>query len=66
MALLHEAVKDKKFDTRVVERNVAKGVVTTEDVRKAVDALPDDSENAQYVAIDSFWEGDPSEGKNAG
>ena len=54
MALLHEAVDKKKMDTRVVERNVARGVIRPEDVQKAVKDLPDDSANAEYVSIEDL------------
>ncbi|HUP56291.1 MAG TPA: hypothetical protein VM598_02485 [Bdellovibrionota bacterium] len=54
MALLHEAVDEKKFDVRVVERNITKGVVSAEDAQKAADKLPDDSENAQYVSVEAL------------
>jgi hypothetical protein len=54
MALLDEAVESKKFDTRVVERNVQRGVVRPEDVQKSLSSLPDDAENATYVNIESL------------
>lgn len=54
MALLHEAVDKKKMDTRMVERNVNRGVISQADVDQAVKALPDDSENALWVAIDTL------------
>jgi hypothetical protein len=54
MALLHEAVEKKKMDTRMVERNVNRGVISQADVDQAVKALPDDSENALWVAIDTL------------
>ncbi len=52
MALLHEAFESKKFDVRVVERNVQRGLVSAEDAAKALAALPDDSENAEYVNVE--------------
>ncbi len=54
MALLHDSVDFKVLDTRLVERNVARGVISAEDVKKAVSQLPDDSENAEWVSIDSL------------
>jgi hypothetical protein len=64
MALLHEAVEKKKMDTRMVERNVNRGVISQADVDAAVKALPDDAENATWVAIDSLID-DSSEGSGA-
>jgi hypothetical protein len=54
MSLLHEAVNSKKLDTRVVERNVQRGVVRPEDVQKALKDLPDDAENAHYVNVEEL------------
>ncbi len=58
MALLHEAVDEKKFDVRVSERNVTKGVVTADEAQKATDKLPDDADNAQYVSIEALLRDD--------
>lgn len=54
MALLHESVDFKKLDTRMVERNVNRGVISADDVKRAMKDLHDDAENAEYVAIDSL------------
>ena len=58
MTLLHEGVEAKKFDTRVLERNVARGVITDAEVKKAVQSLPDDAEAGEYVSIESLMEGE--------
>ena len=58
MVLLHDAVNAKKLDVRLVERNVNRGSVTNDELNKSVSSLPDDSENADYVAIDSFKDDD--------
>lgn len=42
------------MDVRVVERNVDRGIVRSEDVEKAAKGLPDDSENAEYVNIETL------------
>lgn len=52
MALLHEAVEEKKLDVRVVERNISRGSVSAEEAKKAVSQLPDDGENAIWVSLD--------------
>jgi len=54
MALLHDSVDAKKLDVRMVERNVTRGVISQNDVEKALKQLPDDSENAEYVSIESL------------
>jgi len=56
MALLHESVEFKKLDVRLVERNVARGVLTQEQVAQALKVLPDDGENAEWVSIDSLMD----------
>jgi hypothetical protein len=56
MTLLHEAVDAKKLDSRVVERNVERGVVSAKDVEKSRKDLPDDSDNAEWVSIQSLNE----------
>jgi hypothetical protein len=54
MSLLIDAVESKKLDVRLIERNVARGVLTTDDMNKALANLPDDEENAEWVNIDSL------------
>ena len=49
MALLHESIADKKFDTRMVERNVQRGQLNATDVDKFVKDLPDDAGNFEVV-----------------
>ena len=46
MPLLHDSVGDKKFDVRMVERNVQRGRVASEEVEKHLKSLPDDAANA--------------------
>ncbi len=54
MALLHEAVDEKKFDTRVAQRNIERGLLKPEDLKSFVEKLPDDAESATYVSIESL------------
>jgi len=54
MSLLHDAIATKKFDTRMIERNLQRGQVSAEEVEKAVKALPDDSENVHQVTSDDL------------
>jgi hypothetical protein len=59
MTLLHDAVDSKKLDVRVVERNIQRGFVKPEEHTKFVSGLPDDTENAEYVNVETL----ASEGK---
>ncbi len=54
MALLHESVDYKKMDVRLVERNIARGVLSREELNQALETLPDDSENADFVQVDAL------------
>jgi hypothetical protein len=54
MTLLFDATEEKKFDSRVVERNVQRGFAKADDYEKFVKELPDDSENAEIVSIDAL------------
>lgn len=70
MTLLHNAIEAKKFDSRVMERNLQRGLVKTDEVQASVVALQDDAEFAEYVSIDAIASGDgkkriPANGKSA-
>jgi hypothetical protein len=54
MTLLVEATEFKKFDVRMIERNVARGVIKPDDVNRAINALPDDAENAEWVSLNEL------------
>ena len=54
MTLLNEAVEAKKFDTRMIERNIARGVIAAQDADQVSKNLPDDGEGADWVSIDSL------------
>jgi hypothetical protein len=54
MALLHDAVGFKKLDVRMIERNIARGVITQAELDAAASQLPDDSENAEWVSLESL------------
>jgi hypothetical protein len=58
MTLLHDAVEAKKFDTRVLERNLTRGVITDAEVKKAAQALPDDAAAGEFVSIESLTDSD--------
>lgn len=54
MTLLSDATEAKKFDTRVIERNVQRGITKAEDFEKSQKDLPDDSDNAEFVSLDAL------------
>ena len=53
--LLDEAVLDKKFDSRLLERNVERGVLKREELDKVSAELPDDAANAVTVQFSSLF-----------
>jgi hypothetical protein len=54
MVLLCDAFDFKRLDVRLLERNIARGVLTTDDWRESLQDLPDDSFNAQWVNLDGL------------
>jgi hypothetical protein len=56
MSLLHEAIHEKKFDVRMLERNLVRNVVTDKEAKTFLESLPDDSENAAYTSLDELSE----------
>lgn len=54
MSLLHESIQEKKFDTRMLDKNLVRNVVTDKDVKAHLEQLPDDGENAAYVSIEEL------------
>ena len=56
MVLLNDSVEFKKLDVRLVERNLARGALTAAELNQAVSQLPDDSENAEWVNIETLME----------
>jgi hypothetical protein len=49
MALLHESTAEKKFDTRMIERNLQRGRLQASDLDQFLKTLPDDAENLNVV-----------------
>jgi hypothetical protein len=60
MTLLHDSIMEKKLDTRLVEKNLAKGILSPADHEKALKALPDDSDNADYTNLEELANDDSS------
>ena len=54
MLLLDQALENKKFDTRLVERNIKRGVIQLKDAEQAESALADDAENAEWQNLDEL------------
>lgn len=54
MGLLKDAFSHKRMDTRVVEKNISRGIIRAEDFEKELQSLPDDGENAEWVSIDEL------------
>ncbi|HPI39268.1 MAG TPA: hypothetical protein PLJ21_00585 [Pseudobdellovibrionaceae bacterium] len=53
---LHKALKDLKFDKRLIEKNINQGVITPEDVKKHLESLPDCSANIDIISFDTASE----------
>ncbi len=53
---LHKALKDLKFDKRLIEKNLAQGTITPEEVKKHMESLPDCSKNIDLIKFDSTSE----------
>ena len=56
MSLLHDAIQEKKFDTRMLEKNLVRNVISDKEVKTAIEKLPDDGENALYITLDELEE----------
>jgi hypothetical protein len=56
MSLLHEAISEKKFDVRMLEKNLVRNVVSDKEVKSFIDQLPDDAENANFISLDEVAE----------
>ena len=56
MSLLHDSIISKKFDVRMLDKNLVRGVITDKEAKTQVEQLPDDSENASFVSLDEIAE----------
>lgn len=54
MSLLNESIQDKKFDVRMIDKNLFRNVIADKDLKTHLEKLQDDSENAQYVSIEEL------------
>lgn len=60
--LLHKAVEDKKFDVRLIERSIERGLLKREDAKQFAERLSDDAENAEWINLEEFLK-DSGKGK---
>jgi len=58
MLLLSKALEDKKFDLRIIEKNLARGILQAQEQAKSVQQLPDDSASAEWVSLDDIQNSD--------
>jgi hypothetical protein len=56
MSLLHDSIQEKKFDVRMLDKNLVRNVITDKEVKTHFEQLPDDSENADFVSIQDLDE----------
>jgi hypothetical protein len=54
MSLLNDSIQEKKFDVRMVDKNLVRNVITDKDLKTHLEKLPDDSENASYTHLDEI------------
>ncbi len=60
------ALDESLFDSRIVERNIRKGLITREDYEKYLDSLDDSKENAEPIESEfeeNVLEDDEEEGE---
>lgn len=53
-SLLKDGIDEKKFDVRMIEKNIFRNVITEKEVKQVVETLPDDSENAAFISLDDI------------
>jgi hypothetical protein len=51
-------------DKRVVERNIAKGLVDSETLKRQIEALPDREQNCVRVSLDGEADDEDAEGED--
>ncbi|NDG84131.1 MAG: hypothetical protein EBX52_03720 [Proteobacteria bacterium] len=56
MSLLHDSINEKKFDVRMIEKNLVRKVVTDKEAKTFVEELPDDAANAEFISLDAIAE----------
>ena len=56
MSLLIDGIQEKKFDVRMIEKNLVRNVVSDKEAKAQAEALPDDAENAVFINLDEIAE----------
>jgi len=46
---IHRAMVDKTFDVRLRDKHLTEGKILSEEIKKYLDGLPDDSENVMHL-----------------
>ena len=54
MSLLHDSIQEKKFDVRMLDKNLVRNVVSDKDVTTHLEQLPDDAENAVFTSVEEL------------
>lgn len=54
MVLLQDALEEKKFDARNLDRAMARNILNADEVAKLIKQLPDDGANADWMNIESL------------
>ena len=54
MTLLDEALDEKKFDIRNLERKISRNTIDKSIVDESLKNLPDDADNATYTRFDDI------------
>jgi len=56
MELLHQAIKSKKWDIRLIEKNLSQGIISQNELENQLQSLPDASAYAEQLNIDELVE----------
>jgi len=54
MSLLHDSIQEKKFDVRMLDKNLVRNVISDKDVKTHLEQLPDDAENALFTTVEEI------------
>jgi hypothetical protein len=52
--LLKDYIEEKKFDVRVVDRNISKGVVTWDEYQAHLKSISDDGDQLQHLEAEAL------------
>ncbi len=56
MSLLIDGIREKKFDVRMLEKNLVRNVVSDKEAKAVIESLPDDADNAVFISLDEVAE----------